>query len=87
MQDRYASRAAGSDGPATHGFAIAPDDGADLAETTRAIYVGSAGNLVAVLASGAELTFASVPSGTVLPVRAARIRATGTSASGLIGLV
>ncbi|WP_417310546.1 spike base protein, RCAP_Rcc01079 family [Devosia sp.] len=87
MQDRYSSRAAGSDGPATHGFAITPDDGSDLAETTRAIYVGTAGDLVAVLTSGAELTFASVPSGSVLPVRADRIRATATSAGDLIGLV
>lgn len=87
MTDRFEGRAAHMAGPATHGFAITPHDSTLLSETTRAIYVGGFGSVVVVLSSGAELTLANVPAGTVLPVRAQRVKATGTSATQLVGLV
>lgn len=87
MTDRFADTAPGLDAPASDGFAITPDDATDLVETTRALFVGSAGDIALVLASGAALTFANVASGTLLPLRARRIEATGTTASAIIGLV
>jgi hypothetical protein len=87
MPDRFASHATSLDAPADTAFAITPNDAADLAETTRAIYVGTSGNLALTMATGGEVTFPAVPGGTVLPVRARRIKAAGTTATGLVGLL
>lgn len=87
MPDRFANHAGGLESPATGGFAVVPGDGADLPEVTRAIYVGGAGNLAVVMVSGEEVSFSGVPGGTVLPVRVRRIKATGTTAMAIIGLL
>ncbi|WP_338719499.1 hypothetical protein [Devosia sp. XK-2] len=85
MVDRFQAHAASMEGPATHGFAITPSDAADLSEVTRAIYVGGAGNLAVRLLSGADVTFAAVSAGTVLPIRALRVL-TASTATNLVGL-
>lgn len=87
MPDRFQNTSPSLSGPATHGFAVTPHDVNVLQETTRALYVGSAGSLAVVLASGAAVTFAGVVAGTTLPVRAARVMATGTTAADILGLV
>lgn len=86
MTEKYQGRADGITAPVRHGFAIGAADGADLAAETRAIYVGGAGNLRLVLASGDEVTFTGLLAGTLLPVRATRVKATGTTATQLLGL-
>lgn len=73
--------------PAYDGFAVNPSDSVDLPSVTRAIWVGGSGTVVADLAGGTTLTFTGVAAGTVLPVQARRVRATGTTATALIGLV
>jgi hypothetical protein len=83
--DRFDGHASGLDAPAAHGFEITPDDATDLPEITRAIYVGGGGTLVARLQSGAELIFAGVPSGSILPIRTVRVTTAGTATS-LVGL-
>ena len=51
----------------------------------RGIYVGGAGNISLIDAFGnAAVTFVGLPACSVLPVRAKRIRVTGTTATGLI---
>lgn len=87
MPDRFESTSSGLDSPATHGFSITPNDGADLPEITRALYVGGPGAIVVVMLSGAELVVSGVAAGTVLPVRARRVKATGTTATAMLGLV
>jgi hypothetical protein len=87
MPDRFQYSTPSLSGPATHAFAVTPNDSTDLSETTRALYVGAAGSVAAVMASGASVSFGSVASGTVLPVRVARVLATGTTASAILGLV
>ena len=87
MQDRYETYATGLESPAMHGFAVTPDDDADLPELTRALYVGSAGAVGVVLASGASVTFTGIAGGTLLPIRARRVRATATTAGSIVGLV
>ena len=73
--------------PAVNGFAVTPSDSADFAFATRAIYVGGAGTVVAVLfPSGAVLTFVGATAGSILPVRASRVNSTGTTATSLLGL-
>lgn len=87
MHDRYTTFARGLESPVIDGFAITPDDDADLPEMTRAIYVGAFGTLSVTLASGATITLEGVASGTILPLRTCRVLATGTSASNIVGLV
>lgn len=87
MPDRFQYSTPSLSGPAAHAFAVTPNDSTDISETTRALYIGTAGSIAAVMASGASVTFGSVTSGTVLPVRVTRVLATGTTASAILGLV
>ena len=87
MQDRYDGHANSLEGPASHGFAIVPNDSTDLGEVTRALYVGIGGTLTVILQSGAELVLQGIVAGTLLPLRVRRLKATGTSASAIVGLV
>lgn len=87
MTDLFANHAPSLQGPATDAFAITPSDTADLAEVTRALYCGSGGALSITMLSGATVTFNSIPDGALLPVRAAKVLATGTTASAILGLV
>lgn len=87
MPDRFSTHSPALTSPATHGFAVTPSDSLDLAETTRALYVGSGGTLVLRLLSGQTVTLAGVSAGSVLPLRADRVLATGTTAANIVGLV
>jgi hypothetical protein len=65
--------------------AITPAD-SDLAAASRALYIGTSGNLRVTTTSGNDVTFANVASGTILPVSVNRVWATSTTASNIIGL-
>jgi len=86
MTERHSNRAASLTGPAGHGFAITPSDSIDLERPVRALYVGGAGALAVTFASGAEVVLSGIMGGTVLPIRAVRVRATGTTATAIVGL-
>ena len=86
MLDRFEGKAQSFESPAANGFGITPNDATDLAEVTRALYVGGAGDVQVTLLSGATLTFSNVNAGTFLPIRAVRVLATGTTASAIVGL-
>ncbi len=85
--DPYAPNAASAAGPAQRLFSVVPDDGTDLPFVTTAVYVGSTGDL-AVLdrASGQTVVFRNLSGGTGLPIRVARVLATGTTAGDIVGL-
>jgi hypothetical protein len=51
----------------------------------RAIYVGGAGNITAIV-NGAAVLFTAVPVGTTLPVEATRVNATATTATAMVAL-
>jgi hypothetical protein len=73
--------------PASKAFAIAPNDSTDLAFETRGIYVGGAGDISVILTQdSAAVTFAAVPAGSLLPLSVKRVRATGTTATNLVGV-
>jgi len=64
---------------------ITPDDGNDLA-FPRSVYTLTAGDVVLIPQGGTvAVTFTGVPANTMLPVRAKRVLATGTTAS-LLGV-
>ena len=74
-------------GPGKLCVEVTPDDGDDLDDgPCRALYVGSAGNLVIHDFAGNQVTFAAVPAGTLLPVRARRVMATGTTADDIVAV-
>ncbi|PWE56187.1 hypothetical protein DEM27_12210 [Metarhizobium album] len=87
MADRFANTQPSLSGPASSGFSITPNDATDLAETVRALYVGGGGNLSVTMLSGEVVTLANVFAGSILPLRAVRVRATGTTATDIVGLV
>lgn len=84
--DTYRNMVGGLESPARNAETLAPNDGVDLAHTTRSIYVGAAGD-VAVHMTGdtSPVVFKAVPIG-VLPIRADRVLATGTTAADLVAL-
>ena len=85
MTDSFRSHTRSLTSPPEHAASILPDDAADLAQVTRALYVGGGGD-VAVRIGGETAVFTGVPGGTLLPVRVSRVLASGTTASGILGL-
>jgi hypothetical protein len=86
MVDKFATHSAGLDSPASDVFPIIPDDVTDLAVATRAIRANAAGDVVLVTMEGNERT-AKFADGETRAIRATRIKATGTTATGLEGMV
>ena len=73
--------------PARQCFAIMPSDTIALSVIPKAIYVGVGGDIeLRAIDSETDVTLRNVPSGAILDIRVASIRATGTSAGGLVGL-
>lgn len=85
MSDDFRNHAATLDAPAFDAAAVTPDDSNDLAKTSRALYVGTTGNIKVTIKGGETLVFSNVPVG-ILPISAARVWATSTTASNIIAL-
>ena len=85
-QDTFAKHSRSLTAPPEEAVAIAPENSADLAFATRALYVGTGGDVRLRMLGGAEITLANLASGSLIPIRATRVFATGTTATGLIGL-
>lgn len=72
--------------PAVSVFDITPDDGADLAQMTTALNVATPGT-VRVTTEDGSVSDVTIHPGQSFPIRAARVWLTGTSATGIRGLV
>jgi hypothetical protein len=83
--DPFKNHAQSLESPATRLAEISPSDSASLAFVTRAIAVETAGHLQVVTASG-DTGRIYVAAGVPFPIRVSRILATGTTASGIVGL-
>lgn len=86
MTDTFKTFARSLTSPPEHAAEIAPDDAAILPFVTRALYVGGGGDVALRLMGGAEVTFRGVQAGSLIPIRVDRVRSSGTTATGLIGL-
>lgn len=82
MSDLFHSHTPGLESPASHIMEITPDDGNDLAITSRAINVAQSG-LVQLTTVAGSTAAVYVAAGITFPVRATRIWASGTTASGI----
>ncbi len=85
MSDKFANTTPGLSSPAASVFAITANDSADLAQFTRALNVATSGAVHLETVEGDEATV-FIAAGIAFPVRAKRIFATGTTATGLVGL-
>lgn len=72
--------------PAITVFDIVPDDGGDLPHVTAALNVATPGT-VRVTTDDGSVSDITVHPGVAFPIRARRIWQTGTTATGLRGLV
>lgn len=66
---------------------VVPSDSVPFAVSIKALYVGGAGDVTAVMLDGAVVVFKAVPLGTVLPITASRINSTATTATLMVGLL
>lgn len=67
--------------PGANAIAVTAAD-VDLAQRTRAIYVGGAGSLVVKMAGNEQIvTFSAVAAGSMLPLRVTQIRVGSTATS------
>ena len=73
------------DSPGASAIAVTPSDSANLAKTSRAIYIGGSGNLTVEMVGGQTVTFVGVSVGCLLPIRVNKVL-TSTTATNLVAL-
>lgn len=69
--------------PGQHAALVSPSDSADFANVSRALWVGTAGDIKITTQGGETLVWPSVTVGWH-PMRLTRIWATGTTATGMM---
>jgi hypothetical protein len=85
--DDFGQLATGLDSPYRRGVAITPSDTVNLADVTRAIYVGGTGTITYVSEGGDTVPLlGNIPVGAVIRVCASRVNSTGTTATNLVAL-
>lgn len=87
ITDPFATHVDSLTGPVTGGFDITPDDGADLASVTRGLMVSAAGDVAVTFRDGSTVTLPGLSPGVIYPLRVTRVLASGTTATGVKGLV
>jgi len=70
--------------PLTDAIQITPSDSSDLPTATRALYVGTSGDLRVTMLSGSVVTLTGAPVGWH-PLRVTRVWQTGTTAPAICG--
>lgn len=86
MADNYDSMQPGLNAPAVDGFTVTPHDANPLTRTPRALFIGTGGNLVVTTMKGTDITLKNIASGSIVSVRVNKVKATGTTATDIVGL-
>ena len=73
-------------GPGRHHFAITPNDTTEETNAFRGLYVGVGGDVVILSVGGEVVTYKGVPTGFVIPIQGARVNATNTTATNMVGI-
>ncbi len=84
--DRFKGMTEQLNSPAPRAFVITPDDGAELARATRGLQVAADGLLTADFLEEGENIPVYCLAGLVYPYRVKKVYATGTDATGIVGL-
>jgi hypothetical protein len=69
-----------------YGSAVAITTSDTVQQTYRGIYVGGAGNVTVETEGGSTTLFTAPPVGSIIPIRCVKVKATGTTATALVGL-
>ncbi|KAI3597720.1 hypothetical protein D8I24_6536 [Cupriavidus necator H850] len=87
-EDKFKFHVPGLNSPSSEYFAITKGDtsASDFPTVSRAIRVGTGGDVVAVRTDGSTVLFRNCYPGEMLPVRAVRVMTTGTTAADLVAL-
>ena len=85
MADRFGSYSDSVTSPGTRATPVVPSDSQDQAVIGKALYIGAGGTLVMRGVGDAEpRTWKNIPDGALLPFRAVRILASGTTATDML---
>ncbi len=76
----------GLESPPSRALTITPDDNADAPLTLRGLMVAAAGHVAVTTLEGDEVVLPALQPGVQYAILASRIRATGTTATGIVGL-
>ena len=82
----FSNRAATVSGPAHDALPVTPNDSIDLPQIAIGLYVQTGGTVVIDTVAGQTRTL-NVADFSILPIGVRRVRATGTTATGLHALV
>lgn len=74
MSDKFSSFKAALESPGENATEVTAGPSA-LAQTTRALYVGTEGNITVTMLGGQSVTFTAVPAGSMLPLRVTHVTA------------
>lgn len=72
--------------PVTNALAVTPHNTNELTYVSRALYVGTGGDVKVTMQDSGTVIFADVPTGTTLPIRVKVVFATLTTATDIIAL-
>lgn len=87
MADEFSDNAEGLQSPATSAEEVdISSEDHTFTNTTRGIYVGGTGDMTVTMLDGQEVTFATIPAGTILPIRAVSVTRATTDATTMVGL-
>lgn len=84
--DPFKNRVAALSGPARDAMPVTPNDTIDLSQVALGLYVETGGSLSIVTVAGQTRSL-SVADFSILPVGVRRVRASGTTATGIHALV
>lgn len=85
MPDAFSRFQSGLESPATNLAFVTPDDAADMTHACRALNVATSG-VVRVTTVGGDTGDLFIAAGLPFPIRALRVHATGTTATGIMAL-
>jgi len=86
MSDAFAHHAASLTSPPARLSAVTPSDSQDLPLATRGLMVAAAGDVSVVTVAGDEAVLPGLQPGVQYAVRCRRIKATGTTATGILAM-
>lgn len=86
MSDDFENNREGMESPADNVISITPNDGVDLSKVIRGLHVNVGGTVRGILNGDSVTQDFTVNAGALYPYRFKRIFATGTTATGLLGV-
>lgn len=72
------------EGPSYDAFSVTPSDATVIA--FRGLYIGGSGNVAVVTQAGNTVTFPNMNAGQTYPIMGTKVLATGTTATGIVGM-